>query len=123
MQLGKRRHRSSGPACRVIFLPRHELFPLSGGEIARDGRAHSADEGAWTAAPEDCIPQPHGLVVAGRGEGLAVTAERDAAYRAGVALEGLAQGAAGGDVPQPRRIVLTGRGEGLAVTTERDSED
>ena len=63
------------------------------------------------------VPQPHRLVPARGGEGLAVGAEGHRRHPALVPLEGGA-GLAGRRVPQPHRRVAACGGEGLAVGAE-----
>ena len=63
------------------------------------------------------VPQPDGLVVAGRGEGVAVGAEGDRVHRPSVAAESLKL-LAGGEVPELDGVVVAPGRQGLAVRAE-----
>ena len=67
------------------------------------------------------IPEPHGLVIARRGEALAVGAERDAFTRALMPHERCAERLAALGIPEPHGLVPTRRGEALAVGAEGDA--
>jgi hypothetical protein len=65
------------------------------------------------------IPESHGLVIARRGEALAVGAEGDATNGALMPRERCAERLAALGLPEPHGLVETRRGQALAVGADR----
>ena len=103
-------------------LPLARVLP-SGLNATEQTRAGVAGEGAADRVAGGHVPQPHRVIVAAAGQGLAVGAERHRPDGAGVAGEGAADRVAGGHVPQPHRAIVAAAGQGLAVRAERHRED
>ena len=65
------------------------------------------------------IPEPHGEILAGAGEPVAVGAERGLLDGVGVAGEGRADRLAGVGIPEPRGFIVARAGQALTVRAER----
>src|SRR5262249_35040254 len=73
------------------------------------------------------VPEPHGPIIADRGEAPAIRTKRHAADAAVVALEGddflPLRGSKGYGVPNADRMILAGRNESVAVAAEGNAAD
>src|SRR5215831_17127838 len=98
---------------------RHVPCPLS----AREGASCRSTQLLHDIHRVGDVPQPHRVIVAAAGQGLAVRAERHRADYVGMAGEGLADRAAGGYIPQPDCGIVAAAGQGLAVRAERHRAD